>query len=212
MCVQIAGLLASLVVLLVVVAIGFVFQPLPQVGETVELMIQSFLSGSSLSQAAAADILLPSQSVEQTMADRIQVKSFSVSSHVLSSSVLVLRLHWLPSSWSTCWGCSNSSETFLLCGGPVRLNWSVCHIKLIIKMLLPRQQLPKKHFGQVTDMAEHRPPRSKNRMKFFLFNLFKPSLCCTWMVLSAQYVKQSLLMKQDKFQKESWLYRQSNLI
>lgn len=29
---QIAGLLASIVVLLVVVAIGFVFQPLPQVG------------------------------------------------------------------------------------------------------------------------------------------------------------------------------------
>jgi hypothetical protein len=32
---QIAGLLASMVVLLVVVAIGFVFQPLPQVGVTV---------------------------------------------------------------------------------------------------------------------------------------------------------------------------------
>ena len=33
---QIAGLLASLVVLLVVVAIGFVFQPLPQVGMSVK--------------------------------------------------------------------------------------------------------------------------------------------------------------------------------
>lgn len=31
-CVQIAGLLSSLVVLVVVVAIGFIFQPLPQVG------------------------------------------------------------------------------------------------------------------------------------------------------------------------------------
>ena len=33
---QIAGLLASLVVLLVVVAIGFVFEPLPQVGMSVK--------------------------------------------------------------------------------------------------------------------------------------------------------------------------------
>ncbi|TMS02821.1 Prestin [Larimichthys crocea] len=41
---QIAGLLASLVVLLVVVAIGFVFEPLPQVGEAVEVMTQSFQS------------------------------------------------------------------------------------------------------------------------------------------------------------------------
>lgn len=40
-CIQIAGLLASLVVLLVVVAIGFVFQPLPQVGGAKELMMQS---------------------------------------------------------------------------------------------------------------------------------------------------------------------------
>lgn len=32
---QIAGLLGSLMVLLVVVAIGFVFQPLPQVGDAV---------------------------------------------------------------------------------------------------------------------------------------------------------------------------------
>lgn len=30
-CVQIAGLVASLVVLMVVVAVGFLFQPLPQV-------------------------------------------------------------------------------------------------------------------------------------------------------------------------------------
>lgn len=33
LCIQIAGLLASLMVLLVVLAIGFVFQPLPQVGD-----------------------------------------------------------------------------------------------------------------------------------------------------------------------------------
>lgn len=37
MFIQIAGLLSSLVVLVVVVAIGYVFQPLPQVGKVVEL-------------------------------------------------------------------------------------------------------------------------------------------------------------------------------
>lgn len=36
--VQIAGLLSSIVVLLVVVAIGFVFQPLPQVGSVAEAL------------------------------------------------------------------------------------------------------------------------------------------------------------------------------
>lgn len=39
---------------------------------------------------------------------------------------LCRRLRWLPSSWSTCWACSNSSETSLICGGPARSNWSVC--------------------------------------------------------------------------------------
>lgn len=42
LCVQIAGLVASLVVLLVVVAIGFVFQPLPQVGEGAALAPHGF--------------------------------------------------------------------------------------------------------------------------------------------------------------------------
>lgn len=48
--------------------------------------------------------------------------------HVVFPSVVCPRLHWLPSSWWICWGCSNSSGTFLLCGGPARLNWSVCQI------------------------------------------------------------------------------------
>ncbi len=39
MCLQIAGLLASLLVLLVVVAIGFVFQPLPTVSEELSDML-----------------------------------------------------------------------------------------------------------------------------------------------------------------------------
>lgn len=39
MCLQIAGLLASLLVLLVVVAIGFVFQPLPTVCEELSDML-----------------------------------------------------------------------------------------------------------------------------------------------------------------------------
>lgn len=39
--------------------------------------------------------------------------------------LFVFRLRWLPSSWLTWWGCSNSSETSLLCGGPARLNWLV---------------------------------------------------------------------------------------
>jgi len=38
-CLQIAGLLASLLVLLVVVAIGFVFQPLPTVREELSDML-----------------------------------------------------------------------------------------------------------------------------------------------------------------------------
>lgn len=49
-CFKIAGLVASLVVLLVVVAIGFVFQPLPQVSEPVELLTHSILSGSWASE------------------------------------------------------------------------------------------------------------------------------------------------------------------
>lgn len=39
MCLQIAGLLASILVLLVVVAVGFVFQPLPTVSEELSDML-----------------------------------------------------------------------------------------------------------------------------------------------------------------------------
>lgn len=98
-CVQIAGLVASLVVLLVVVAIGFVFEPLPQVGE-------------------AADLFSP-QSAEQ--------RNVLTALSSVTCRVLCCRRCWLPSSWWTWWACSDSSETFALCGGPVRLNWSVCH-------------------------------------------------------------------------------------
>lgn len=43
--VQIAGLLSSIVVLLVVVAIGFVFQPLPQVGSVDEAIRKLVATG-----------------------------------------------------------------------------------------------------------------------------------------------------------------------
>lgn len=36
------------------------------------------------------------------------------------------RLHWQPSSSWTLWECSNSSKTFLFCGGPAKSNWLVC--------------------------------------------------------------------------------------
>lgn len=45
---QIAGLLSSLVVLVVVVAIGYVFQPLPQVGTAPELSAYLFDTLKSL--------------------------------------------------------------------------------------------------------------------------------------------------------------------
>ncbi|KAG8005759.1 Prestin [Nibea albiflora] len=67
---QIAGLLASLVVLLVVVAIGFVFQPLPQVGEAVEVMTQRFqpvLPDGLASQVELWALLFSSQCVGQTV-------------------------------------------------------------------------------------------------------------------------------------------------
>ncbi|KAA8578338.1 hypothetical protein FQN60_006017 [Etheostoma spectabile] len=42
---------------------------------------------------------------------------------LVSSSSRSLRRRWPPSSWSTCWGCSSSSETFPRCGGTAGSSW-----------------------------------------------------------------------------------------
>lgn len=56
-CVQIAGLLASLVVLLVIVAIGFVFQPLPQVCQSSEAHSEDVQLAVTVQQQHIYDLL-----------------------------------------------------------------------------------------------------------------------------------------------------------
>lgn len=79
-------------------------------------------SGSSLSRSLRwVGLPLQSSGLPVTKASCLNSKFYGF----FCLFMFVFRLHWLPSSWLTWWGCSNSSETSLLCGGPARLNWLV---------------------------------------------------------------------------------------